>query len=178
MSFICQWWFSTIQSPTSRANMESTNCLRFVGGQGCWGWGPTRGEEGWKTHHSTERWAKGFVVCFHLRFWNHHIFCWWIAIIMNRNFLNKMGSLELWWNRDMFIKWDPQTFQHHCNFSPFLWVGGYGQPTLQDPRHRRRVHRSKQHFRAGLSEDGLEVLRCPSSTFKSSNCLLLPVFFF
>lgn len=109
-----------------------------------------------------------------------------IAIIMNRNFLNKMGSLELCGIATCLSNGTPKNFSVTVLPFPSFWVGGYGQQTLQDLTHRRRVHRSlclpgSSTLQGSSVWKGLEVLRCPSSTFKSSNvccCRVAPLSLF
>lgn len=109
-----------------------------------------------------------------------------IAIIMNRNFLNKMGSLELRGIATCLSNGTPKNFSVTVLPFPSFWVGGYGQQTLQDLTHRRRVHWSlclpgSSTLQGSSVWKGLEVLRCPSSTFKSSNvccCRVAPLSLF
>ncbi len=110
--------------------MESTSCLRFVGGQGCWGRSRTeysvgclqglRGEKDFDTcmWYGTQRWAKPLCLLLSQILYDFCDITKFDQLQVYRNFLKKGKSRTLW-NHDIFIKWAPQS-----SALSFLWLSG------------------------------------------------------
>ena len=149
--------------------MESTSCLRFVGGQGCWGRSRTeysvgclqglRGEKDFDTcmWYGAQRWAKPLCLLLSQILYDFCDITKFDQLQVYRNFLKKGKSRTLW-NHDIFIKWAPRS-----SALSFLWLSG--NPTCLTIVHlsytsKKHPSRSRLHPPMEWSSFGRREFNC------------------